>query len=97
MIINKGKQAVPVNLDGKARKLFRQKATDLLITHPNNMLEKIEGLPVCYFFLVFPFLRLLHFHVTYDSGFFACFLLTFFSLVDLIQMFNLLLARFVNF
>lgn len=40
---------MPINLDGKQRKLFRQKATDLLITHPNNMLDKIEALSVCSF------------------------------------------------
>jgi hypothetical protein len=47
LLVSKGKPNVQVSLDGKAKKVFRQKATDLLITHPNNMLDKIEALPIC--------------------------------------------------
>jgi hypothetical protein len=47
LLVTKGKPIVQVSLDGKFKKSFRQKATDLLITHPNNMLDKIEALPIC--------------------------------------------------
>jgi hypothetical protein len=47
LLVTKGKPSIQVSLDGKLRKSFRQKATDLLITHPNNVLDKIEALSIC--------------------------------------------------
>jgi hypothetical protein len=46
-LLSKGKgKNVQFNVDSKQRKLLKQKATDLLLIHPNNMLDKIETLEV---------------------------------------------------